>query len=216
MNPPRAGPATVAICIPIVRNAMAPGSSWVGTSVGGSARAAGLPIAFATPVAAASATKGQSLLVPARVTATSTAITAMLSRSAPANTSRRGKRSARCPAGSASRGSGTKPARPIRPRSKALWRMSYTCQPTITPAIWLPSPIASDAAQSRAKSLCCKAGGTRRLFSAPFFMDVCGVPQSGLFLKRTCPPGGPRTLRRRSWAASARHGQVLARNADPV
>ena len=43
---------------------------------------------------------------------------------APANRSRREKRSARCPAGSASSGSGTNSASPIRPRSSGEWWIS--------------------------------------------------------------------------------------------
>ena len=54
----------MAICIGTERSAIAPGSSSAGTSSGGSAPAAGLPIALPTPVAAASAKYGQSRVAP--------------------------------------------------------------------------------------------------------------------------------------------------------
>ena len=59
------------------------------------------------------------------------------------------------PAGSASTSNGTYSASPIRPRSKALFRIAYTCQPIATASIWEASPLASDEAHTSAIS-----GGT--------------------------------------------------------
>ena len=70
MMPPSAGPAITPICPATPRSASALGSSSCGTSSGVSARAAGLPMTFATPETAAIARNGQSFVAPFSVTRT--------------------------------------------------------------------------------------------------------------------------------------------------
>jgi hypothetical protein len=71
----------------------------------------------------------------------------------------RGKRSARCPVGSARRSVGANSARPISPRSKALRWIANTCQPTATAAICVANPEQTNDVQKRRKSRSWSAGG---------------------------------------------------------
>ena len=101
------------------RSVIALCSSSVGTSVGGSARAAGVPIAIEVPAPAASARYGATEVLPDPLTKANPTPTPTPISSEPAKTRRRGARSASCPAGSASTNIGTNSASPIQPRSSA-------------------------------------------------------------------------------------------------
>ena len=90
------------------------------TSVGGIARAAGQPSAIAMPAPTASARYGHTSVVPDELTSARPTLMHAANSSEPAKISRRGTRSASCPAGSASTNSGTNSASPIQPRSSAL------------------------------------------------------------------------------------------------
>ena len=90
-----------------------------GTSVGGSARAAGVPSAIEVPAPAASARYGATAVFPEPLTSARPTPTPAPTSSEAANTSRRGARSASWPAGSASTNIGTNSASPIHPRSSA-------------------------------------------------------------------------------------------------
>ena len=114
---------------------------------------------------------------------------------APANSSRREKRSARCPAGSASSGSGANSASPIRPRSSGEWRISKTCQPTATAAICAPSPSTSSAAQSR-RVVAAPERGRQPLEPTP------------------APPPGVGLHRGRVWRSGRRRGPASRRQSS--
>ena len=120
-SPPAAGPATVASWPATERRASAPASRLVGTISGVRERPAGAPNAWVTPVRAASVMKGQSSCAPWIVTRSKSPATTASARIAAAKSRTRGTRSAIWPAGSASSGSGTNSASPIKPRSNALW-----------------------------------------------------------------------------------------------
>ena len=146
------GPTIIAAWNAIERSAIAFAISSNGDDRRAGARGpAGTAIAFAQPIATASTRNGHSFVAPfSETTSSSSATTIVDRRVAPAKTRRRGKRSARCPAGSASSGSGANSASPIRPRSNGEWWISKTCQPTATAAICAPSPSTSSATQSNA------------------------------------------------------------------
>ena len=120
-SPPSAGPPIVETCPPIERSAIAPVKRSAGTISGVSDRPAGFPSAASVPVRAARPTKGQSWSAPCSVTSSSSPITAASQNPHTITTATRGSRSASWPAGSASSGTGTNSASPIRPRSNALW-----------------------------------------------------------------------------------------------
>ncbi|HWJ49562.1 MAG TPA: hypothetical protein VNR42_01000 [Solirubrobacteraceae bacterium] len=83
-----------------------------------------MPSDIAVPAPSASARNGSTLVTPELLSTTSPPATAALSSSEMPNTSLRGKRSASCPAGSASTNIGMNSARPIQPRSRALrWKL---------------------------------------------------------------------------------------------
>ena len=84
-----------------------------------------------------------SKLAPARVTANNPTMITVSRPVAIASRVRRGKRSARWPAGKASSGSGMNIASPTSPRSSGLLRTAYTCQPIATNDISIASPVAS-------------------------------------------------------------------------
>ena len=119
-SPPSAGPPMTETWNATDRTASARGRMSSGTSDGVSAREAGAPTAVATPVKKASAKNGHVWSTSYLVTARSPQNTAASRAIASTSTVRRGNRSARCPAGRASSGSGMNIARPTSPRSSGL------------------------------------------------------------------------------------------------
>ncbi len=125
-----------------------------GTSDGVRAREAGAPSAAATPVPKASRKNGQVDPAPARVTARRPSMIVASRPIATASRVRRGNRSARWPAGSASNGNGMNIASPTSPRSSGLLRTAYTCHPMATNDISIARPDASMTPRKRTKSRC--------------------------------------------------------------
>ena len=117
-----AGPTTAEPWNAIERCASALTRISCGTSDGVSARPAGAPIALPIPWTNASAKNGQTRPVSATVTASSPPSTTTFSDTITVRRFRRGTRSARCPAGSASSKSGRNSASPTSPRSSGFSR----------------------------------------------------------------------------------------------
>ena len=93
----------------------------------------------------ASAKNGQVCDAPARVTRSSPTATSASIAIETIRMVRRGYRSARWPAGSASSGSGRNIARPTIPRSSGSRWIEYTCQPTATNDISIAKAVATVA-----------------------------------------------------------------------
>src|SRR6185312_8433817 len=122
----------------------------------------GVPMAIEVPAPAASARYGATDVLPDPLTSASPTPTPAPISNEPANTSRRGARSASWPAGSASTNIGTNSASPIQPRSKAEACWSYTSQPMATSSACRLSHMSSSASHHSRKSRTSMAG-TRRL-----------------------------------------------------
>ena len=98
---------------------------------------------------AASARNGQSWCAPASVTTSSRPTTIAASAKPGGRRDQAGEAIGKLPAGKASRSSGRNSASPIRPRSKALRWIAYTCQPTATETICVPKLEPSMPSHSR-------------------------------------------------------------------
>src|SRR5581483_8408770 len=212
---PSAGPAITPTWPPTPRSAIAPAICSSGTISRVMARAAGFPTTLAQPATAASTRNGQSERAPASVTKTSATAIEIVRTYDAAVTARRGSRSAICPAGSASTGSGRNSIRPTSPRSTRFRWIASTCHSIATASICDARPFVTSDAKRRAKSRMRSAGGRRcstvgRLGSRPV-SDTHETTQAKLEWLRELREEALHAGSERAVARRREEGRLLAR-----